>query len=197
MSNWITLTTLEGKIVNLVPLEQSHKDGLCEVVSDGNLWELWYTSVPYKDAIDNYIEVALKEQANQKSLPFVVIENSSGKIVGATRYLNIEAEHRRLEIGFTFYAKSFQRTGVNTECKYLLLKHAFEKLNCIAVEFRTHWHNHPSRNAIERLGAKQDGVLRNHKIMGDGLIRDTVVYSILNTEWPSVKRSLEFKMQDV
>jgi RimJ/RimL family protein N-acetyltransferase len=195
MNTWIKPTTLEGKIVKLVPLEINHREGLIEAVSDGNLSELWYTAVPSKNTIDKYIEAALKEQANEKSLPFVVIEKASGKIIGATRYLNIEAEHQRLEIGYTFYAKSVQRTGVNTECKYLLLQHAFETLQCIAVEFRTHWHNQPSRIAIERLGAKLDGVLRNHKIMGDGLIRDTVVYSILNTEWPSVKQSLEFKLK--
>lgn len=194
MHNWIAPITLEGNLVTLIPLEPRHREGLLEAVSDGNLWELWYSAVPGKDTIDNYITVALNEQEAQKSLPFVVIEKASGKIVGATRYLNIEAEHKRLEIGYTFYAKSFQRTGVNTECKYLLLQHAFETLQCIAVEFRTHWHNHPSRNAIARLGAKQDGVLRNHKIMGDGLIRDTVVFSIIQNEWPSVKQSLQFKL---
>lgn len=194
MSTWIAPTTLEGNIIKLVPLELHHREGLVDAVSDGNLWELWYSAVPGKDTIDHYINVALKEQSNQISLPFVVIEKSSGKIVGATRYLNIEADHKRLEIGYTFYAKSVQRTGVNTECKYLLLRHAFETLQCIAVEFRTHWHNHPSRNAIARLGAKQDGVLRNHKITGDGLIRDTVVFSIIQNEWPSVKRALEFKI---
>lgn len=168
-----------------------------EAASDGRLWELWYTTVPSISTIDQYIETALKEQASQKALPFVVVEKSTNTIVGSTRFLNIETENRRLEIGSTWYAKRVQRTGVNTECKFLLLQHAFEMLNCIAVEFRTHWHNHQSRNAIERLGAKQDGVLRNHKIIGDGLIRDTVVFSILNTEWPSVKQSLRFKLQQL
>lgn len=195
MSTWFTPTTLEGKIVRLIPLEKTHRDGLLAAASDGNLWELWYTAVPSSKSIDNYINTALKEQLNNKSLPFVVMEKSTNKIIGSTRFLNIEPENRRLEIGNTWYAKSSQRTGVNTECKLLLLRYAFEKLEAIAVEFRTHWHNHQSRNAIERLGAKQDGVLRNHKIMSDGLIRDTVVFSIIQNEWPSVKKSLEFKMQ--
>ena len=127
-------------------------------------------------------------------MPFVVRENASGAIIGCTRYLNVEAEHRRLEIGYTWYAKRVQRSAVNTEAKLLLLTHAFETLKCIAVEFRTSWFNHASRAAIARLGAKQDGVLRNHQISPDGVYRDTVVFSILESEWPAVKRHLRFEL---
>jgi len=128
------------------------------------------------------------------SLPFVVIDNDNGKIIGATRFCNASADSRRVEIGYTWYSTSYQRTSVNTECKLLLLTYAFEALDAIAVEFRTHWHNEKSRKAITRLGAKQDGVLRNHSIQADGAYRDTVVFSIINLEWPTVKKSLQFKL---
>jgi RimJ/RimL family protein N-acetyltransferase len=129
-------------------------------------------------------------------MPFIVRDKESNKIVGCTRYFNVDEVNHRLEIGYTWYAESVQRTSVNTECKYLLLSHAFEKLDAIAVEFRTHWHNHKSRAAIARLGAKQDGVLRNHQRSADGIYRDTVVFSIINLEWPAVKKSLEFKLNE-
>lgn len=122
------------------------------------------------------------------------LDKSTGKIIGTTRYCNIDVPNKRLEIGYTWYAKSYQKTGVNKACKYLLLQHAFEKLNAIAVEFRTHWHNHPSRTAILKLGAKQDGILRSHRIQADGSLRDTVVFSIIQPEWTTVKKSLEFQM---
>ncbi len=194
MNNWLKPIELEGKFVKLVPLNFNHKKGILNAAADGNLWELWYTSVPSEKTIEQYIDFALKEQNLRRSLPFVVIEKSTNKIIGSTRYCNAEPEHKRLEIGYTWYAKSFQKTGVNTECKFLLLRYAFETLGAIAVEFRTHWHNHPSRNAIERLGAKQDGILRNHRIEIDGTIRDTVVFSIIENEWKAVKKSLEYKM---
>ena len=127
-------------------------------------------------------------------MPFVVREKATNKIIGSTRYCNTDEVHQRVEIGYTWYSQSYQRTAMNTECKYLLLSHAFEKLDAIAVEFRTHWHNHKSRAAIARLGAKQDGVLRNHQKSPDGIYRDTVVFSIINLEWPAVKRSLLFKL---
>ena len=186
---------LHGTWVELLPLQESHIDGLLNAASDGRLWELWYTSVPSSKNIEQYIETALTEKSKGTSFPFTIFEKQTREIIGSTRYLNIEQQHRRLEIGHTWYARSFQRTGVNTECKYLLLSYAFESLNCIAVEFRTHWHNHRSRNAILRLGAKQDGILRNHRISADGVLRDTVVFSILEGEWPSVKIALEFKMR--
>jgi len=185
---------LTGDKVELIPLELSHRDELLKAASDGALWELWYTAVPSDKTIDRYIEQALDEKNDGKALPFTIVERQRNQIIGSTRYLNIERQHLRLEIGNTWYASTFQRTGVNTECKYLLLKHAFEKLNCIAVEFRTHWHNHRSRNAISRLGARQDGVLRNHRIDPEGNLRDTVVLSIIQYEWETIKRSLEYEI---
>ncbi len=194
METWLRPTQLEGEWVKLVPLQKSHKVDLAFAASDGKLWELWYTSVPSPKTIDAYLDVALNEQENGTALPFAIINKKNNTIVGSTRYMNLDAKNKRLEIGSTWYAKKVQRTGINTEAKYLLLKHAFENLGCIAVEFRTHFHNHPSRNAILRLGAKQDGILRNHRIDGSGNLRDTVVFSILNSEWKTVKTSLEFKM---
>ena len=188
--------TLEGNQVLIRPMTLQDKDLLVEAASDGSLWNLWYTSVPTPEKMESYILTALAEQDEKKSLPFIIIRKKDQKIVGTTRYMNIETVIRRLEIGSTWYAKSSQRTGVNTECKYLLLKHAFESLGCLAVELRTHWINHQSRAAIERLGAKLDGVLRNHRIASDGTLRDTVVYSILNSEWPMVKSHLEFKLRE-
>jgi len=192
---WLNPTILKKTNVQLVPLESEHKAGLLKAASDGELWNLWFTSVPNEKSIDGYVAFALEEQAKQRALPFTIFVDD--KIVGSTRYCNAEPKHRRLEIGYTWYAKSYQKTGVNTACKYLLLEHAFEKLNCIAVEFRTHWYNEASRKAIARLGAKQDGVLRNHRLDKDGCLRDTVVFSIIKEEWNTVKKSLEYKMNFV
>ena len=150
--------------------------------------------VPSAQTIDRYIATALNDQVQGLSLPFVVEHKRSGNIIGSTRYCNAVAQHRRVEIGYTWYSQSFQKTSANTECKRLLLEHAFTQLRAIAVEFRTHWHNHASRAAIARLGAKQDGVLRNHSIEADGAYRDTVVFSILDSEWPSVRKGLLFKL---
>ncbi len=193
MPNWLNSVKLEGKRVDLIPLEKSHRDDLLKAAADGELWN-WYTFIPSQETIDGYLETALREQAGGKSLPFAVVNRADGRLIGTTRYCNIESENRRLEIGHTWYAKSFQRTGVNTECKYLLLRHAFEDLDTIAVEFRTNWFNHRSRNAILRLGAKQDGILRNHRIDQQGLLRDTVVFSIIQSEWKTVKKSLEYEV---
>lgn len=187
---WLHEIKLGGKNVELQPLNYSHRNALIDAAADGELWNLWFTSVPSSTSIDAYLKAAFDEQHRGEGLPFVVIDKESGKIIGSTRFCNADAVHRRLEIGYTWYAKSFQRTGINTECKLLLLRHAFETLNCIAVEFRTHWHNHRSRTAILRLGAKQDGVLRNHRISEGGIVRDTVVFSIINQEWPAVKLAL-------
>lgn len=195
MQPWLKPVTLEGNLVKLVPMKKEHKVDLAFAASDGNLWELWYTSVPTPATTDAYITTALSEQEAGKSLPFTIVDKRTNAVVGTTRYMNVDAAHKRLEIGSTWYAKKVQRTGVNTECKYLLLKYAFENLGCVAVEFRTHFHNHPSRNAIQRLGAKQDGILRNHRIDAQGNLRDTVVFSILDSEWKTVKASLEFKME--
>jgi RimJ/RimL family protein N-acetyltransferase len=194
MSNWLKDIELESKLVKLIPLKIEHKDDLITAASDGELWNLWYTSVPSAKTVDDYIDCALTENQAGSAHAFVAVDKTSNKIIGSTRYCNASNQDR-VEIGYTWYAKSTQRTGINTECKYLLLGHAFEKLNCIAVEFRTNWHNLASRAAIARLGAKQDGVLRNHSVDTDGSYRDTVVFSITREEWPTVKKSLAFKMQ--
>jgi len=194
MSKWLNNIELVGEKVKLIPLNTSHANDLVKAASDGELWNLKVTSIASKDTIKAYINFALSEQKANRSLPFVVIDIATNKIIGSTRYCNAIPEHRRLEIGYTWYSKSYQRTGVNTECKYLLLKHAFETLDTIAVEFRTNKYNNASRNAIERIGAKQDGVLRNHLINPDGSLRDSVVFSITNQEWESVKQSLEYKI---
>lgn len=193
MSRWLSQTELKGDLVTLVPMTLEHRDAMVEAASDGKLWELWYTMVPSEQSIDTYMKTALDHHAADTALPFVVIENATQKLIGSSRYLNAESKHRRLEIGNTWYSKSVQRSGINTECKLLLLSHAFEQLNAVCVEFRTHWHNLPSRNAIARLGAKQDGVLRNHQIDPTGAHRDTVVFTIIEHEWPTVKRSLLYK----
>jgi RimJ/RimL family protein N-acetyltransferase len=183
---------LAGNHIVLEPLQPGHRNDLIQAASDGELWQLWYTGVPSPDDADSYIEKALQQQAEGRALPFVVRHIASNRIIGSTRFCNIEPAHRRLEIGYTWYGQSYQRTPVNSEAKFLLLRHAFEHLNCIAVEFRTHWLNHRSRAAIARLGAKQDGVLRNHIIMPDGSYRDTVVFSIIESEWPMIKQHLQF-----
>lgn len=192
--HWIEPVTLSGVHVILEPLAFEHQHDLAEAVKDGELWKLWFTSVPSPEKTSETIQAALNLRENAGWMPFVVREKNTGKIIGSTRYCNVDELNQRLEIGYTWYSASYQRTAVNTECKYLLLSHAFEKLNAIAVEFRTHWHNHKSREAILRLGAKQDGVLRNHSKTADGLYRDTVVFSIINLEWPTVKQSLEFRL---
>ena len=187
--------TLEGESVRLIPLQEHHKKDLLEVASDGNLWELWYTSVPSIDTIDEYVLHAIRQRDIGKEYPFAVLHKASQTIIGCTRFYNIQPEHKRLEIGYTWYSKSFQQTGVNTECKYLLLAYAFEELGTIAVQFMTDWFNLKSRAAIARLGAKQDGVLRQHRINKDGSYRDSVVFSITNQEWKGVKKSLEYKLK--
>jgi len=195
MNNWLKEITLEGNLVRLIPLKAEYKSALLEASADGELWNLWFTGVPSKDSIDAYLEYAFSEQAAGRALAFAVVDKQTQKIIGSTRYCNADTLNHRVEIGYTWYAKSYQRTGVNTECKYLLLKHAFENLNAIAVEFRTHWHNHASRAAIARLGAKQDGILRNHQKNSEGIYRDTVVFSIIDQEWLTVKKGLEYKME--
>jgi N-acetyltransferase len=186
--------TLTGDVVRLEPLAREHSDALVAAASDGRLWEHWYTSVPSPDAMAADIESRLAMQAAGTMLPFVVRRLSDGVVVGESTYCNIEADVPRLEIGHTWTARSAQRTGVNAESKLLLLTHAFEQLGCIAVEFRTHWHNLQSRTAIARLGAKQDGVLRNHRRLPDGSLRDTVVFSILDSEWPAVRNGLRYRL---
>ena len=185
---------LSGAHAALEPLAREHEQSLARAAADGELWRLWYTSVAAPDRMGEYIASALEMRERLGAMPFVVREKASGDVVGCTRYFNVDAANRRLEIGHTWYAKRVQRTALNTECKLLLLEHAFEKLRCIAVEFRTHWFNHASRDAIARLGAKQDGVLRNHQISPGGSYRDTVVFSIIESEWPAVKKHLAFQL---
>jgi N-acetyltransferase len=193
VSVWREVPTLAGRHVRLEPLAREHAGGLRAAAADGDLYKLWYTSIPAPEAAEAYIETALAAHAEGRALPFVV-RDAGGAIVGSTRFGNVEAAHRRAEIGWTWYAQRVQRTALNTEAKRLLLTHAFETMRCIAVEFRTHWFNHRSRAAIARLGAKQDGVLRNHLIMPDGGIRDTVVFSIIEPEWPAVRQNLDFRL---
>ncbi len=192
---FIEPVTLKGAHATLEPLAREHEAALGKAAADGELWRLWYTTVAHPDKMADYVTTALDQRTRLDAMPFVVRENATGDVVGCTRYFNVDVANRRLEIGHTWYAKRVQRTGVNTECKLLLLGHAFEKLRCIAVEFRTHWFNHASRTAIARLGAKQDGVLRNHQLMPDGAKRDTVVFSIIDGEWPAVKRHLQFQLE--
>ena len=188
---FIEPVTLTGhQWVTLEPMESKHEAELLEAAKDGQLWKLWYTAIASPDSVLDYVSDSLRMRAEQGTMPFVVRRKSDEKIVGSTRFFNVDAKNRRVEIGHTWYSRSAQRTGLNTEAKLLLLKHAFEKLNCIAVEFRTHWFNFESRAAIARLGAKQDGVLRNHQISPNGTLRDTVVFSIIASEWPAVKAHL-------
>jgi RimJ/RimL family protein N-acetyltransferase len=189
--------TLLGAQATLEPLSMAHHDDLCEAVRDGELWKLWYTSIPSPDLMACDIENRLSLQATGSMLPFAVLD-TGGKAVGMTTYLHIDAANRRLEIGATWYRRAVQRSALNTECKTMLLTHAFEELDCIAVEFRTHFMNHQSRRGIERLGAKLDGVLRSHQINrhadAPGTLRDTCVYSITATEWPTVKAHLTHQL---
>jgi RimJ/RimL family protein N-acetyltransferase len=185
---------LTGELVVLEPLLFEHHDDLVAAAGDGRLWELWYTSVPAPGGMRAEIDRRLAEQAAGTMLPFTTRRADTGQVIGMTTYMNVDAVNRRVEIGSTWNAQSAQRSGTNTEAKLLLLGHAFETLDCIAVEFRTHWHNRQSRAAIERLGAKQDGVLRSHQRMADGSLRDTVVYSIIAPEWPAVRAGLRHRL---
>ncbi|MFZ6863828.1 GNAT family N-acetyltransferase [Undibacterium sp. Ji67W] len=183
---------LSGTYVTLEPLTQEHLPEIQSAVADGELWKLFFTSVPSPENTQQWLDAALEMQHQQTAIPFAIREKASGKLVGSTRYFRMESANKRLEIGHTWYSQSVQRTGINTECKLLLLTHAFEVFKCIAVEFRTDYFNRRSQSAIERLGAKRDGILRNHTITSDGRIRDTVVYSILEHEWPGVKKNLQY-----
>jgi RimJ/RimL family protein N-acetyltransferase len=194
MTPFTTPITLGGRHATLEPLSPDHHDDLVTATRDGELWKLWYTSVPSPDGMRAEIERRLSLREAGSMLPWTVRSRSAGKIVGMTTYMNIDAKFRRVEIGSTWYARSAQRTPLNTECKLLLLTHAFEALDCIAVEFRTSFFNHASRRAIERLGARQDGILRCHQWHADGSLRDTVVFSIVRAEWPAVKQHLGFKL---
>src|SRR6478609_9111779 len=191
---WLEPVTLSGPHARLEPLAKDHRDGLIAAAQDGDLSKIWYTAIPSPEKMDAEIDRRLSLQASGAMLPWTV-KDSSGKIAGMTTYMNVDAANRRVEIGSTWYGKWVQRTALNTQCKLLLLQHAFEKLDCIAVEFRTHFFNHQSRRAIERLGAKQDGIMRNHQIAPNGTLRDTVIYSILPNEWPTVKAHLTYQLE--
>jgi len=193
---WLVPVTLRGAHATLEPLSLKHHDDLVESVKDGELWNLWFTLVPRPEMMHAEIDRRLDLQRQGSMLPFGVMERISGKAVGMTTYMNVDSANRRVEIGLTWYRKSVHRTAVNTECKLMLLTHAFESLNCIAVEFRTHFFNQQSRRGIERLGAKQDGILRNHQIAPNGTLRDTVVYSIIASEWPTAKAHLNYQLNE-
>ena len=186
--------TLSTDLLTLRPLSLAEVPALAKAASDGELWEKKTTTVPRPEGFEAYVETALKQQAAGLALPFATVVNEGDRVVGSTRFMNIDAANRRVEIGTTWIAKSWQRTFVNTHAKLLMLRHAFETLGCISVEIRTHARNDQSRAAIERLGAKLDGILRRHMIMPDGHVRDTAVYSIIHDEWPTVKAGLEAKM---
>lgn len=191
---WPAPVTLSGRHASLKPLSHDHADGLRDATRDGELWKLWYTAVPSPEGMVTEIDRRLGLQAAGSMLPWTVFD-AAGRVVGMTTYMNIDATHRRVEIGSTWYAKSVQRSPLNTECKRMLLAHAFESLDCIAVEFRTHRLNTQSRRAIERLGAQLDGILRAHQRSPNGALRDTAVYSITAAEWPTVKAHLDWQLQ--
>jgi RimJ/RimL family protein N-acetyltransferase len=191
---WPGPVVLEGTHARLVPLAEQHAESLAGVIRDGELWKLWYTHVLPPERAGELVAKRLEFQRLGQWVPFVVEERATGRVVGATNYMNIDAANQRLEIGGTFYAASVQHTAINTECKLMLLRHAFEALGCIAVEFRTHRLNQQSRRAIERLGAQLDGILRAHQRAADGTLRDTAVYSITAAEWPTIRSHLQFQL---
>ena len=201
MSGFAAPVTLQGRHVRLEPLQHAHHDDLCEAVRDGELWNPWSTAIPRPEVMQAEISRRLDLQAKGSMCPFALIDPATAQAVGMTTYMNIDAANRRVEIGSTWYRHSVQRTPLNTEAKRLLLAHAFEQLTCIAVEFRTHFFNHQSRRAIERLGAKLDGVLRSHQInphpLATGALRDTCVYSIIASEWPNVKAHLDHQLSRI
>lgn len=192
--DYSTPVPLQGSTVRLEPLSREHVPELIDAVKDGELWNLWYTRIPTPEGMAAEVDSRLAQQVAGSMAPWAIRRLDTGLVCGMTTYMNIKAEHRRVEIGSTWLAAGAQRTAVNAEAKYLLLTRAFEDLNCIAVEFRTHWHNHASRAAIARLGAKQDGVLRSNELWVDGSRRDVVVFSILEGEWSSVRLGLRHRL---
>ncbi|GAA3703065.1 GNAT family protein [Zhihengliuella alba] len=192
MDAWTT-PTLSGRLVTLEPLEHRHHEGLVDAASDGELWNLWYTLVPRPEEMAGEIAARLERRDRGEMMPFTAVD-ATGRVLGMTSFANIDRELPRVEIGYTWNRRSAHGTGTNAESKLLLLTHAFETLDCPAVEFRTHWMNHQSRQAIERLGAKLDGVLRAHRRTADGSLRDTCVYSIIASEWPQVRAQLRHRL---
>ena len=195
MTNWVKPVTLQGKHVRLEPMTEAHVPGLAQIGIGQSFWDfMLYGNIQTEADMRNWVLDILSRAEKGTDLPFVAIHLASGRVVGATRYLNIMPKDRGLEIGGTWYGADFQRTPVNTECKYLLLSHAFETLKCIRVQLKTDKRNERSQKAIERLGAKKEGILRNHMILPDGRFRDSVFYSILDTDWADVKKNLEEMM---
>ena len=188
-----TLITLTGKKIRLRPLQASDAEVLVKAAADGQLWSLPYTVIPSKETIEEYISLAIKGRDAGSVIPFVVEDLATNRVIGSTRYWKIDLNNRKLEIGHTWYSQSFQRTHVNTEAKYLLLQYAFEKLNCVRVQFTTDEINQKSRNAILRIGATQEGIIRNERIMPNGRLRNSVRFSIIDLEWPSIKELLKSK----
>ncbi len=195
MPLWPDEVTLTGNYVIVEPLAMRHEADLKEAAADGELHRLWYTMIPTPDGVRAEIERRLALRVSGSMLPFAIVDKASERAVGMTTYLHIDAVTKRVEIGSTWYRKSVQRSPLNTECKFMLLQHAFEELDCVAVEFRTHYINTQSRRGIERLGAKLDGVLRAHLLLANGTLRDTAVYSIIADEWPTVKAHLTWQME--
>ncbi|HJP69631.1 MAG TPA: GNAT family protein [Sphingomicrobium sp.] len=189
------MPSLEGRHISLRPLSREDRDDLLKASADGELWKLFYTAAPGPETIDRWLDRALEEQARERSLPLVATM-PTGQIIGSSRFMRLNFAHRRAEIGSTFFSRSVQRSAVNTEAKLLMLTYAFETMGCLCVQFRTDWLNRTSRRAIERLGAKLDGVLRNHTIMANGRVRDTVCYSMIANEWPGVRQNLEFMLSE-
>ena len=195
MSGFVEPVTLTGqRWVALEPLAREHIPEIAEAAADGELGSLWFTSAPKPEAVEQWVDTRLASQQPDEGLTFVV-RNLDGVLIGSSSYLNVDAANRRLEIGYTWYVSSARRSGVNSETKLLMLGHAFDELGCVAVEFRTHFFNFTSRAAIERLGAKLDGVLRSRQVLPDGSRRDTVVYSILDIEWPAVRANLKYQLE--
>ena len=186
---------LEHPLVRLEPLSHGHREDLAVAVEPGELWRTWYTRIPAPEAMSAEIDRRLNLKVDAAMAPYAVVDPATGSAVGMTTFMNLDPGNRRLEIGSTWLGRAAQGTGINPAMKLLMLQRAFEQLRCIATELRTHWHNHQSRAAISRLGAKQDGVLRNHTIFENGIVRDTVVFSILDSEWPAVRAGLEHRVQ--
>lgn len=195
MTGFVEPVMLTGpRWVTLEPLRVEHVPEIAAASADGDVGALWFTSAPSPDTAREWVDLRLAAQRPETGLTFVA-RSPDGRLIGSSSYLNVDPPHRRLEIGATWFRRSVRRTGVNTEAKLLMLSHAFDELNCVAVEFRTHFLNSTSRAAIERLGAKLDGVLRSHQLLPDGSRRDTVVYSILDVEWPAVRNNLRFRLE--
>jgi N-acetyltransferase len=194
---WLSIGPLSGQFITLEPLERQHIYELQQAVADGEPWKLWFANVPHPDALAQYVEEAIEGAAKGNIAYAVRLRSDAGNLgplVGSSRFYNVDAPNRRAMLGYTWYSAAVRRSPVNTECKLLMLKHLFETHGALAVEFRTHFFNQASRSAIERLGAKQDGILRNHQILRDGSIRDTVIYSIIAGEWPTVRNNLMSKL---